>query len=445
MHGPPIKIGNLGTRLPRTMISYFEHSIVVVLAACSAIGPVMVLLVAFFLDVPRYLLMIFGLAVATYRARVTKVQDGAHERHKVSVIMSLRNGEGGLERNLQNIHQQSLMPIEIIVIDDGSTDGTYALAKKALKEKKITHLIHHSASCGKAASVNRAARFATGDLLLIMDDDTLLVPDAIEKLASAFDDPEVAIASGSLPIRNKNDSIWTALQAVEYMISIEIGRTAVDAFNAVTCCSGAFNMMRRDVFLAIGGHPVTSAEDLEVTLRMHDFGYRARFVPTAVAFVDAPVTLAELFQQRERWDFNIFKVFMLQRKAYKIYHPGERLSYTLMMIDYVLTDFIPTITFPIYLAWLIYVLGPTAVPFFVGIYIMLLLLYMTLYGLCVLISNQDFDLFDLCIIPLMPFYMGVLLKLFRFYTYSEEILFSVSFYDTHIPQRVRNALFHRDH
>jgi hypothetical protein len=135
---------------------------------------------------------------------------------------------------------------------------------------------------------------------------------------------------------------------------------------------------------------------------------------------------------------------MLQRKAYKFYNPGERLSDALMKIDYMLSDFIPTIAFPVYLAWLIYVLGPTAVPFFVGTYIALLLLYSTLYGLCVLISHQDFDLIDLCIIPLMPFYMGVLLKLFRFYTYSEEILFSVSFHDTAIPQRVRNALFYRN-
>lgn len=448
MHGPLIKIGSLGTRLPKTMtsytfISYLEQSIVVVLGAITAIGPVMVLLGAFFLDVPRYLFMIFGLAVATFRARLGRVQDGAHEHHKVSIIMSIRNGEGALERNLQSIHEQSLAPIEIIVIDDGSTDGTYALAKKALREKKITHLIHHSASCGKPASVNHAARFATGELLLIMDDDTLMVPDAIEKLASAFDDPEVAIASGSLPIRNKHDSIWTALQAIEYMVSIEIGRASLDAFNAVPCCSGAFNMVRRDVFMAIGGEMPETADDLDLTLRLHDFGYRARFVPNAVAFVDAPVTLAALFRQRQRWDFGSFKIFMLQRMAYKMYNPGERLSYSLMKIDYVMSDFIPTITFPFYFAWLIHMLGPIAIPFLVGIYFVLLPLYVAIYGLCVLISRQNFDWFDLVSIFLMPLYMGVLMKLMRFYAYSEEILFSASFNDNYIPSRVRSALFQR--
>jgi cellulose synthase/poly-beta-1,6-N-acetylglucosamine synthase-like glycosyltransferase len=426
------------------MISFIEQSIVVVLGAIGTIGPLMVLLGAFVLDVPRNLFMIFGLAVATFRAKLSKVENAAHEPHKVSIVMSIRNGEGGLERNLQSIHEQSLAPVEIIVIDDGSTDSTYALAKKALREKKITHLIHHSVSCGKPASINHAARFATGDLLLIMDDDTLMVPDAIEKLAAAFDDPEVGIASGSLPIRNKHESIWTALQAIEYMVSIEIGRAALDAFNAVPCCSGAFNMVRRDVFMAIGGEMPETADDLDLTLRIHDFGYRARFVPNSVAFVDAPVTLEALFRQRERWDFGSFNIFMLQRKAYKIYSPGEHLSYSLMKIDYVLSDFIPSITFPFYLAWLFYILGPTAVMVLVGIYFVLLPLYMTIYGLCVLISRQDFDLLDLCSIFLMPFYTGVLLKLFRFYSYSEEILFSASFNDTYIPWRVRNALFPRD-
>ena len=82
----------------------------------------------------------------------------------------------------------------------------------------------------------------------------MLARDAIERFTAAFVDEKVAIASGSLTIRNNRESIWTSFQAIEYLISISIGRTFLDLFGAVSCCSGAFSMFRRNIYSAIGGN-----------------------------------------------------------------------------------------------------------------------------------------------------------------------------------------------
>ena len=392
---------------------------------------------AIIFDLPRY---VFG-TIAYVILILTQPKIIPNFKPKISIVMSLLNGEANFWRNINALQQQTLKPLEIIIIDDGSTDATKSYAEEALDAGLITQFIHHDQPCGKDASVNHAVRFAKGDLILQIDDDTLITPDGIELLANVFEDETVGVASGNLPIRNKDDSLWTSLQAVEYLVSVEIGRSIQDLFGAVSCCSGAYMMFRKDVFLALGGHNVNSANDLELTLRIKELGYKARFVRESVAFVDAPVSLSALFKQRFRWDTDILRIRLMMFKSLKVFRPNESLADTLTRLDFSLFEFLQTLIFPFYIAWLFARLQDLAVPYFILMYLFMLLIYIFNIALSILSTKQKFSLFDASTILIFPLYQGVILKMLRFVAFSCEIFYNATHDDDAIPPKVRKALY----
>src|SRR6476660_2245936 len=114
-------------------------------------------------------------------------------------------------------------------------------------------VICHGTRCGRSAAINAAARFATGDLLLTVDGDTIFEPSAVARLATAFKDRVSPARACNIAISNGRDSLWTGLQSVEYLMSISAGRTILDIVGAIACLSGAGSMYCRDVFVQQGG------------------------------------------------------------------------------------------------------------------------------------------------------------------------------------------------
>ena len=168
-------------------------------------------------DIPRYTLSLVSLALFGVRRRNDR---GAAGNASVSVIIPTFNGGSGLAPSIASLHRQTLRPVEIIVVDDGSTDETRAVAERARALGLVDMVICHGTRCGRSAAINAAARFASGDLLLTVDADTVFEPTAVARLAAAFSDPRVAGASCNIAISNERDSLWTGLQSVEYLMSI---------------------------------------------------------------------------------------------------------------------------------------------------------------------------------------------------------------------------------
>jgi cellulose synthase/poly-beta-1,6-N-acetylglucosamine synthase-like glycosyltransferase len=227
-------------------------------------------------DIPRYTLSLVSLALFGVRARSDQVPA---VNASVSVIIPTFNGGSGLGPTIASLQRQTLRPVEIIVVDDGSTDQTRAVAERARAQGLVDMVICHGTRCGRSAAINAAARFASGDLLLTVDADTIFEPTAVALLAAAFGDPRVGGASCNIAINNEHESLWTGLQSVEYLMSISAGRSALDVVDAIACLSGACSMYRRDVFLWQGGLDVGPGEDLEYSLRLRRLGHVIRFVP----------------------------------------------------------------------------------------------------------------------------------------------------------------------
>jgi cellulose synthase/poly-beta-1,6-N-acetylglucosamine synthase-like glycosyltransferase len=388
-------------------------------------------------DIPRYTLSLLSLALFGARRRSDRVGAG---NASVSVIIPTFNGGSGLGPSIASLHRQTLRPLEIIVVDDGSTDETRAVAERARALGLVDMVICHGTRCGRSAAINAAARFASGDLLLTVDADTVFEPTAVARLAAAFSDPRVAGASCNIAISNERDSLWTGLQSVEYLMSISAGRSILDVVEAIACLSGACSMYRREVFLRQGGLDVGPGEDLEYSLRLRRLGYVIRFVPDAWAETDGPTSAISLLRQRARWDRDALRIRFMMYGELSFFHPFERLPDTLQRLDFILFDLIPTLSLPFYLVYVVLLFGDDAVRFVAAIYFLLLWISIFNMALAFAMFNRSVGLFGLGAALIFPLYQGVYLKCARFFSYSSEIIFAASRHDDFVPPRVRRAL-----
>jgi cellulose synthase/poly-beta-1,6-N-acetylglucosamine synthase-like glycosyltransferase len=392
-------------------------------------------------DLPRYTLSLLSLAFLGMRRRSDSVPAG---NASVSVIIPTFNGGSGLEPSIRSLHRQTLRPVEIIVVDDGSTDQTRAIAERARALGLVDMVICHGTRCGRSAAINAAARFASGDLLLTVDADTVFEPTAVARLAAAFDDPRVGGASCNIAISNEHESLWTALQSVEYLMSISAGRSILDVVDAIACLSGACSMYRREVFLRQGGLDVGPGEDLEYSLRLRRLGYLIRFVSEAWAETDGPTNAISLLRQRARWDRDALRIRFMMYGELSFFQRLERLPDTLQRLDFIIFDLVPTLSLPFYLVYIVLLMGDQAVLFLAAIYVVLFWISIFNMALAFALFNRSVGLFGLGTTLIFPLYQGVYLKCARFFSYSSEILFATSRYDDFVPPRVRRALL-RNH
>ncbi len=395
---------------------------------------------ALIFDIPRYTFSLLSLCLLSL---ARQPQHGEVPISKsISVIVPTFNGGAGLGPSIASLRRQTLRPIEIIVVDDGSIDETRAIAEHARELGLVDMVICHGTRCGRSAAINAAARFASGDLLLTVDADTVFEPSAVALLAQAFNDPRVAGASCNIAINNERSSLWTRLQSIEYLMSISAGRTMLDIVGAIACLSGACSMYRRDVFIRQGGLDVGPGEDLEFSLRLRRLGYLVRFVPEAWAETAGPESGLGLLRQRARWDRDALRVRLIMYGELRFLHRLERLPDTLQRLDFILFDLIPTLSFPFYLVYLVAVFGANAAFLFLAV-VYLLLLWISLFNLALAFAmfNRSSGILNLGAALIFPFYQGVYLKCARFFSYSSEIIFGTSRHDDFVPPRVRRALF----
>src|SRR6266545_4370283 len=389
-------------------------------------------------DINRYTLSLASLALFGLRSRSDRVAAGDAS---ISVIIPTFNGGSGLEPSITSLRRQTLRPVEIIVVDDGSTDETRAVAERARALGLVDMVICHGTRCGRSATINAAARFASGDLLLTVDADTVFEPTAVARLAAAFSDPHVAGASCNIAISNERDSLWTELQSVEYLMSISAGRSILDVVGAIACLSGACSMYRRDVFVRQGGLDVGPGEDLEYSLRLRRLGYVIRFVPDAWAETDGPTSGISLLRQRARWDRDALRIRFIMYGELGFFHRFERLPDTLQRLDFIVFDLVPTLSLPFYLVYIVLLFGAANAALFLGgIYFVLLWISIFNMSLAFVMFNRTIGLFGLGAALIFPLYQGVYLKCGRFFSYSSEIIFAASRHDDFVPPRVRRAL-----
>jgi cellulose synthase/poly-beta-1,6-N-acetylglucosamine synthase-like glycosyltransferase len=400
-------------------------------------GPTLALLSVLVFELPRYLMSTLAIGLFGFGRR-----DTLDRASPISVIIPVFNGVGGLASTVHSLRSQSANVIEVFVVDDGSRDGTLTNARALKSAGLVTRVIHHAQRTGKSAAINHAARFAKGDLLVVVDADTVLEnPNALACLAAAFAEPSVAAASGNITVRNTDDSLWTAFQGLEYLASITVGRSFLDILDSVACCSGAFSMFRRHTFRNVGGMSVGPGEDLEITLRLRRLGHDIRFVPGAEASTRVPATLGRLVRQRLRWDRDAVSIRLFMYRQTVLGLLGERRGDTLQRLDFMIFEFYPSILLPFYAIYVLYLFGSDTLYFLAGLYVYLFAFYALNIVVVVLATRARLSLFDGLALFGLPVYQGIMLRAVRFYAFITEVFFASSRRDDFVPERVRHALY----
>ena len=225
-------------------------------------------------DLPRYLFSFLAVTLVPQRtSEVIETDVG-----RISVVVAGHNEADAIEQCVSSLREQSRPPDEIIVISDGSTDKMSSKIRDLQRRGLIDQAHSTQLRAGKAAALNLAKRWATGDIIINVDCDCSYHRHAIKRVIEPFADPNIGAVSGNILVRNETVSLISAFQAVEYLISISLGKQAQLMFDQVTCVSGAFGAFRKTALESVNGLDAGGGEDFDLTLRLRKAEWKISFV-----------------------------------------------------------------------------------------------------------------------------------------------------------------------
>ncbi len=298
----------------------------------------------------------------------------------ITLLAPAYNEEATIEQSLRALLSLHYPNLEVVVVNDGSRDSTmdvlrqhfglvavHPIYQKLIPSQPI-HTLYYSSTCpnlvvadkvngGKADALNAGLNIATGQLVCAIDADTLIEPDALQRMVRPFlmrDD--VLAAGGTIRIANGSDvrggvvvqarvprRAIAGFQVVEYLRAFLFGRLGWNRLGGNLIISGAFGLFQRDAVMAAGGYlHETVGEDMELVLRLRRRGYetgglhRIAFVPDPVAWTEAPETLRVLGRQRDRWHRGLADVLWRHRDT--IFNPRYRALGLVAMPYFVLVE-----------------------------------------------------------------------------------------------------------
>lgn len=207
--------------------------------------------------------------------------------------------------------------LEVIVVDDGSSDATHEVAGAYPGVRRLRQ--EHG---GKVKALNMAVESATHEVLVCIDADTVLAPGAIARIVEPLADPGVGAVIGVAKVGNRRGLLgW--FQSMEYLTNAFSRESFAAVFQVTAGVCGAFTGYWRSALRRIGGFkPDTAAEDYDVALDLASRGFAVRAVRGAVAYTEVPETFSALFRQRVRWMKGCMQCYVKHRALLASGRPG---------------------------------------------------------------------------------------------------------------------------
>ncbi|MEU2064154.1 glycosyltransferase [Streptomyces sp. NPDC013455] len=242
----------------------------------------------------------------------------------VSVIVPAYNEKECIANTLASL-ARSTHPIEILVVDDGSTDGTSEIARSAAASLGMANVrVIRQENAGKPAALNNGVRNARYGIVVMMDGDTVFEPDTVRRLVQPFADPSVGAVAGNAKVGNR-DTLIGAWQHIEYVMGFNLDRRMYDLLRCMPTIPGAVGAFRRDAVLEVGGmSDDTLAEDTDITIALHRAGRRVVYEEHARAWTEAPGSFKQLWSQRYRWSYGTMQALWKHRKSLTDRGPSGR-------------------------------------------------------------------------------------------------------------------------
>jgi len=259
--------------------------------------PGAIILVAFIAIIPGYLNVFLLLSLLSYRQ--SKLQlDG--NLPGVSILIAAYNEEETLPETFRGLANQDYPgEVEVIVVDDGSSDDTLNYLRSLRKPCLEVISIRHQ---GKAAALNAGLEAVSHRVLVTIDADTFLHPQALRRIvARLMQTPEAAAVAGTVLAKNSRASHFTRLQEWDYFLGIGAVKRQQSMYRGTLVAQGAFSAFRTGVVRSARGWPNRIGEDIVLTWALLGEGHQVVHEPTAIAFTRVPETLRGFYRQRQRW------------------------------------------------------------------------------------------------------------------------------------------------
>lgn len=237
-----------------------------------------------------------------------------HPEYKpqVTVLIPAYNEEAAIVDTVSSALASSYPHLEVLVVNDGSTDRTADLVEQNFGSDPRVRLLLQP-NRGKPSALNHGLAEATGEVTVSIDADTVVDPDAIPRFVRHFADPKVGAVAGNVKVMNRNRWL-TRWQALEYITSQNLEKRAFDLLNCIPVVPGAAGAWRTDLLRSCGGFSgETVAEDTDLTLTIRRDGWKILYDEDAIGRTEVPDTIDALIRQRFRWTFGTLQAVWKHR------------------------------------------------------------------------------------------------------------------------------------
>jgi biofilm PGA synthesis N-glycosyltransferase PgaC len=233
-----------------------------------------------------------------------------HAYPSVTVLIAAYQEEEAIAETLRSVRDAGYAGrIELLVVDDGSADGTAAVVDYCraslfgFSARAELRLLRFDENRGKARALNGGLEQARHDLIVTIDADTHLHPGSLTAIVEHLlsEPPETVAVAGTVLVENVDASLVAAAQQWDYFHGIAAVKRMQSMYGGTLVAQGAFSIYRRQALLDIGGWPDTVGEDIVLTWALLEKGHRIGYAEDAIAWTHAPATLRALASQRKRW------------------------------------------------------------------------------------------------------------------------------------------------
>ena len=228
----------------------------------------------------------------------------------ISILVAAYNEEACIASTIDSIARQAYPgPLQVIVIDDGSKDGTAAAL--ATLSYPWLQVIRLAKNAGKSNALNVGLQGVRFDLTITVDGDSYLYRNALRNLVGRYlsDPPDTRAVAGAVLVRNSRHNLITAAQEWDYFHGIAAIKRLQSLYQGTLVAQGAFSIYDTATLRAAGGWPDTVGEDIVLTWHLLERGYRVGFAENACVFTNAPTTWRQFIRQRQRWSRGLIEAF----------------------------------------------------------------------------------------------------------------------------------------
>ncbi len=399
----------------------------------------------FFIEIPRYYLL--DIVVLARRWIYSGVRHNREVRAKmelytknpfVSIIVPGKNEGRHIFKLTQSLKEQTYRNFELVVVDDGSDDDTKAICESLRACGLIDRFYSVRERGGKASAANLALVENKADVVVHLDADSSLDRDALEQVLIPFYmGDNVGAVGGCVKVRNAEESVCTIMQSLEYLESIQVGRTVTSDLGGFRTISGAFGAFRSDVLKQVGKWDIGPGLDGDITQKIRKSGYDVIFTPKAICLTNVPTTFNKLYNQRLRWSKSLVR-FRLRKHAnvFDLSSANFRVSNFITNLDNVVFNLFFDIL------WLVYMLSFLTYQPYSLLDLLILKFFITIplglvsFLLSMTLSERWKEEFKMIIFaPIQPLYSGYFLRITRIIAAFREFFFFSSYSDSWNPKK----------